>query len=107
MIDIAARLDGPIAVGSDRRAKIVRRPGGSAATQAVWLARFGIGVDFIGRVGAADQEEETELLRRAGVDPHLAADSRFETGRLIAIVDPTGERSFLTDRGANDALERA
>ena len=107
MIDIAAMLEGPIAVGSDRRARIVQRPGGSAATQAVWLARFGIGVDFVGRVGAADHAAETELLRHAGVEPHLAADPVLETGRLIAIVDPTGERSFLTDRGANDALEAA
>ena len=107
MIDIAVALEGPIAVGSDRRAKIVQRPGGSAATQAVWLARFGMSVDFVGRVGAAGHAAETELLRRAGVEPHLAADPSRETGRLIAIVDPTGERSFLTDRGANDALEAA
>ena len=93
MIDIAVALEGPIAVGSDRRAKIVQRPGGSAATQAVWLARFGMSVDFVGRVGAADHAAETELLRRAGVEPHLAADLSRETGRLIAIVDPTGERS--------------
>jgi sugar/nucleoside kinase (ribokinase family) len=107
MIDIAVALEGPIAVGSDRRAKIVQRPGGSAATQAVWLARLGMSVDFVGRVGAADHAAETELLRRFGVEPHLAADPSRETGRLIAIVDPTGERSFLTDRGANDALEAA
>ena len=107
MIDIAVALEGPIAVGSDRRAKIVQRPGGSAATQAVWLARFGTSVDFVGRVGAADHAAKTGLLRRAGVEPHLAADPSRETGRLIAIVDPTGERSFLTDRGANDALEAA
>jgi sugar/nucleoside kinase (ribokinase family) len=107
MTDIAAMLEGPIAVGSDRRARIVQRPGGSAATQAVWLARFGIGVDFVGRVGAADHAAETELLRRAGVEPYLAADPVLETGRLIAIVDPTGERSFLTDRGANDGLTAA
>ena len=107
MIDIAVVLEGAIAVGSDRRAKIVQRPGGSAATQAVWLARFGMSVDFVGRVGAANHAAETETFRRAGVEPHLAADPSRETGRLIAIVDPTGERSFLTDRGANDALEAA
>ena len=107
MIDIAALLDGPIAIGSDRRAKIFERAGGSAATQAVWLARFGIAVDFVGKVGAADFARESERLRRAGVEPHLAADSYFETGRLIAIVESSGERSFLTDRGANDALEAA
>ena len=28
----------------------------------------------------------------------------IQTGRLVAMIDPDGERSFLTDRGANDAL---
>jgi sugar/nucleoside kinase (ribokinase family) len=105
MIDIAAVLEGPIAIGSDRRARISQGPGGSAATQAVWLAREGIGVDFVGRVGARDHAAQSEVLRRAGVDPHLAADDARETGRLVAIVDPSGERSFLTDRGANDGLQ--
>lgn len=107
MTDISARLEGPIAVGSDRRAAIVQRPGGSAATQAVWLARFGIAVDFVGRVGAADHVAQSEILRDEGVDPNLAADPALQTGRLIAIVDSAGERSFLTDRGANDALAAA
>ena len=107
MIDTIVRLEGPIAIGSDRRAKIVNRPGGSAANQAVWLAHFGVKVDFIGRVGAADRQAETRLFARAGVAAHLAGDSRHETGQLIALVDPSGERSFLTDRGANEALEAA
>jgi sugar/nucleoside kinase (ribokinase family) len=107
MIDIIVRPEGPIAVGSDRRAKIETRPGGSAANQAVWLAHFGVKVDFVGRVGAAELARESELLRRAGVDAALAADDRLETGRLIALIDPSGERSFLTDRGANDALHAA
>ncbi len=105
MIDTIVRLEGPIAVGSDRRAKIALRPGGSAANQAVWLAHFGVEVDFVGRVGAADRRRETARLRRAGVDARLTGDSARETGRLIALVDPSGERSFLTDRGANEALE--
>ncbi len=104
MTDIAAQLEGPIAIGSDRRARIVERPGGAAATQAIWLARFGIEVDFVGRVGAADHPRQCELLSREGVTPHLAADPELETGRLIVIVEPSGERSFLTDRGANDRL---
>jgi len=107
MVDYIARLEGPIAVGSDRRAAIARRSGGSAANQAVWLAHFGVGVDFVGRVGRADHERESQALRGAGVEPALAADDELETGRLIALVDPAGERSFLTDRGANDALEAA
>ena len=36
--------------------------------------------------------------------PHLAGDPERQTGRLVALIDPNGERSFFTDRGANDAL---
>ncbi len=105
MVDLIVRLEGPIAVGSDRRAHIAERPGGSAANQAVWLAHFGAKVDFVGRVGAADVEAQSRLFARAGVEAHLAGDPAHETGRLIALVDPSGERSFLTDRAANEALE--
>jgi sugar/nucleoside kinase (ribokinase family) len=104
MIDTIVRPEGPIARGSDRRAAIASRPGGSGANQAVWLAHFGAKVDFVARVGVADHQRETAELRRAGVDAHLAADKDRPTGRLIALVDPSGERSFLTDRGANEAL---
>jgi len=104
MVDILVRPEGPIAIGSDRRAEIVARPGGSGANQAVWLAHFGAAVDFVARVGAADRAREATRLSRAGVTPHLVGDARRQTGRLIALVDASGERSFLTDRGANLAL---
>jgi sugar/nucleoside kinase (ribokinase family) len=104
MIDLLVRPEGPLAVGTDRRAAIVTRPGGSAANQAVWLAHFGAAVRFVGRVGAHDHVAQTAAFRASGVEPHLAADAAQESGRLIAIIDPSGERSFLTDRGANDGL---
>jgi sugar/nucleoside kinase (ribokinase family) len=107
MTDITARLSGPIAVGSDRRAEILVQPGGSAATQSLWLARLGLGVDFVAKVGAADLDRESARFRAAGVTPHLTADPERQSGRLIALVDPSGERSFLTDRGANDSLDAA
>ena len=80
-------------------------PGGSAANQAAWLSSFGVIVDFVGRVGAADLERETARFKAVGVTPHLHGDPIHETGRLIALIDPDGERSFLTDRAANEALE--
>ena len=40
-----------------------------------------------------------------GVTPWLVGDAERPTGRLVALIDPSGERSFLTDRGANEALE--
>lgn len=107
MTDIVARLSGPIAVGSDRRAEIAVHPGGSAATQAVWLARAGLQVDFVGKVGAADFQMESDRLSAAGVTPHLAVDPDKASGRLVVLVDPSGERSFLTDRGANNSLTTA
>ena len=57
MTDVIVRPEGPLARGSDRRASIAFKPGGSAANQAAWLASFGVEVDFVGRVGAADVAE--------------------------------------------------
>ncbi len=47
------------------------------------------------------------MFRRRGVEAWLVADQERETGRLVALIDPSGERSFLTDRGANEALTEA
>jgi sugar/nucleoside kinase (ribokinase family) len=104
MTDLLVRPEGPLAVGSDRRASIEARPGGSAANQAVWLAHFGLDVRFVGRVGASDHAAQIAMFRESGVEARLIADAERETGRLIALIDPSGERSFLTDRGANDGL---
>jgi sugar/nucleoside kinase (ribokinase family) len=105
MTDVIVRPEGPLARGSDRRASITVQPGGSAANQAAWLASFGVKVDFVARVGAGDVESETTRFKAIGVTPYLVGDRTHETGRLIALIDPDGERSFLTDRGANEALE--
>jgi sugar/nucleoside kinase (ribokinase family) len=105
MTDVIVRPEGPLARGSDRRASITIHPGGSAANQAAWLASFGVAVDFVARIGAADVESETARFKAIGVAPHLVGDRTHETGRLVALIDTDGERSFLTDRGANEALE--
>jgi len=105
MTDVIVRPEGPLAPGSDRRASITLRPGGSAANQAAWLASYGASVDFVARVGLSDVEIETRRLAAIGVKPHLVGDPRHETGRLVALIAADGERSFLTDRGANEKLE--
>jgi len=104
MQDIIVRPTGPVVAGSDRTARIEVHPGGSAASQAVWLARCGLDVDFVARVGRADVAALTRDFAHAGVAAHLAPDDHAQTGRLIVLLDPDGERSFLTDRGANENL---
>ena len=73
MTDVIVRPEGPLARGSDRRASITVQPGGSAANQAAWLASFGVNVDFVARVGAADVESETARFKAIHVSPISSA----------------------------------
>ncbi len=107
MTDIIVRPEGALVRGSDRRAIIRSRPGGSGANQAVWLGALGVPVTLLARVGAEDVGALETHFRRLGVDPLLLADRDRPSGVLVTIVDPDGERSFFTDRGANLAFARA
>lgn len=104
MTDVIVVPEGPLVRGSDRRAAIQSRPGGSGANQAVWLGAMGTRVSFVARVGARDKPQLEAYFRGFHVDPILVADAMRPSGMLVTIVDPDGERSFLTDRGANLAL---
>lgn len=107
MTDIVVKPEGPIVHGADRRAAIRVLPGGSGANQAAWLAAEGARIIFAGRVGAHDADHQASLLADCGVIPVLARDDRLPTGTIVTLLSPDGERSFLTDRGANRNLCRA
>ncbi len=107
MTDVIVRPHGPIVRGSDRAATIRPAPGGSGANQAAWLGYLGGSVTFVGRVGTNDGPAQATALRLHNVVPVLATDATLPTGLLVTLLDPDGERSFLTDRGANAALCRA
>lgn len=101
-VDIVSTLRTPLARGSDARAEVRVMPGGSGANVAVWLARLGHPVAFLGRVGddlfgrwLADD------LRDEGVEPHLIVDHDRATAVIQVLVEPGGERTMLPDRGAN------
>ena len=98
-------LDG-VTPDSDTRATISARPG-DAANQAAWMAHLGADVVFDGRVGARDVAYHRRELARAGVRARLAADREAETGSIVIMVEPDGERTMFTDRGANLRLRRA
>jgi sugar/nucleoside kinase (ribokinase family) len=77
-------------------------PGGSGANVAVWLARLGQAVTFIGRVGDdVFGRWLAEDLRREGVTPALVVDPKLGTGVIQVLVEPNGERTMIPDRGAN------
>ena len=105
--DIIVMPEGPMVRGSDRRATLRSRPGGSGATQAVWLGSMGVPVKFVARVAEADREANLAYFRSRSVEPILIGDADAPSGVLISVVDSDGERSFLTDRGANLNLNEA
>ena len=84
--------------GTDTASRIFRQRGGSAATVAVYAASKGA-ARFIGQVG--DDRLGTMLvaeLETAGVDVRVVRNGT--TGSIVVLVDQTGERTMLPDRGA-------
>ena len=106
MVDVVARLAGPVAVGSDSAASISFGGGGSAANAAAWLAFAGAraGARRADRATTRAGRTRAEELRAAGVDARLALDDEHPTGTCVVLVAPGGERSMLPDPGANAAL---
>jgi len=106
MVDVVARLTGPVAVGSDSAARIEWGFGGSAANVAAWLVVAGVvSPALVGRVGDdARGAAAASELAALGVDALLAKDTNKGTGTCIVLVAPGGERSMLPDAGANDGL---
>lgn len=105
MVDVVARLSGPLAPGSDAPAVIRFHGGGSAANTAAWLAQAGAEPLLVGRVGDDERGRTArDELRAAGVDAALAVDPELPTGTCIVLVGPDGERTMAPDAGANDGL---
>jgi sugar/nucleoside kinase (ribokinase family) len=93
-------VDG-ITPGSDTPAVIRACPGGAAANQAAWMAHLGAEVTFAGRAGTRDAGYHRAELARAGARVYLAADPEADTGSIVIMVAPDGERTMFTDRAAN------
>ncbi len=104
--DVAVALGGDINHAADTDARIVRRRGGSAANVAASAAQLGAPARFLGQVGAdaagdglvadlADAGVDVTHVRRAGT-----------SGTVVVLVEPSGERTMLTDRRACVGLDR-
>ena len=103
--DVVVRLEGSVNEATDTVARIERRRGGSAANVAVAAVAAGSAARFIGQVG--DDPIGALLvdeLARTGVDVSCVR-RRGRTGTIVVLVDHTGERSMLSDRGAAVELD--
>ena len=101
--DVVVWLNGELNIGSDTDSVIVRTRGGSAANVAMFAALTGTPSRFIGQVGNDNLGEQLcASLRGSGVDVCTVAEGR--TGSIVVVVQPNGERTFLTDRGVASDL---
>ena len=98
-----SELKNQVNIGSDTDSIIVRTRGGSAANVAMFGALTGTPSRFIGQVGNDNLGEQLcASLRETGVDVCTVAEGR--TGSIVVVVQPSGERTFLTDRGVASDL---
>lgn len=103
--DVLVKPDALLLPGGDVTGRIALAPGGSAANTAAWVARCGMPAGFVGMVGAdvfgdmilADLENE-------GVQLHVARTTARDTGVILALIDRAGQRSMVTNQGADFAL---
>jgi ribokinase len=102
-VDIVAVQSTALALGSDTPSRVSLRPGGGGANVASWLAKAGVDVTLIGRVGT-DALAPVALRGLEGVDLQVAHDPLHATGTCVVLVAPGGERTMLPDPGANDEL---
>ena len=101
VLDVVLAPDRELKPGSDVTGRVMLRQGGSASNTARWLGRLGmrptlvcaVGRDATGRALVAD-------VAAAGVEVRAVRVAGAPTGRIGVLVDPGGERSFVTQRGA-------
>lgn len=103
-VDVLVAPHVPAVPGADVPARIRTLAGGAGANTAAWLARLGVAVTLVARVGddPAGRAAAAELAA-AGVAGAPAVDPRLPTATVVALVEG-GDRTLLSDRGAAAAL---
>ena len=108
VLDVVLAADRRLETGTDVPGRVALCQGGSAANTARWLGRLGVAttlVTAVGRDGAG--RTLVEAVRSDGVVVRASRVVGRATGRVGVLVTPDGERSFVADRGAADALTAA
>ena len=105
MLDVVLTPALPLEHGTDVPGRVSLRQGGSAANTARWLARLGARTTLICAVGRdAAGRALVAALESDGVRVRATRVAGLRTGRIGVVVSPGGERSFVADRAAADAL---
>src|SRR6185295_6894275 len=74
----------------------------SAANVAAWVARFGMPAGFVGAVGADPFGDLIVAdLAREGVFMHTPRMAGHDTGVILVLIDRAGQRSMVTNQGAD------
>jgi sugar/nucleoside kinase (ribokinase family) len=104
IVDTIVAPKGPVRPNTDNHSTIRSELGGSAANIAGWLAVLGVETHLLARVGKPDGKGLRTQLEAKNVIPHLQEDNELQTGRIVVLVEGN-QRSFFTDRGANQNLQ--
>ena len=108
VVDVVLAPDRFLEHGTDVPGHVRLVQGGSAATTARWLGRLGVRTSMIAAVGRDPAGRAlVEALRSDGVTARVVRVPGARTGRIGVLVNPDGERSFVTDRGAALQLRAA
>ena len=104
-LDVVLAPGRQLELGTDVPGGVRLHQGGSAASTARWLARVGVRSTLICAVGRDGPGRALiGALRGDGVVVRAARPAGARTARIGMLVDPSGERSFVADRGAADLL---
>ncbi len=103
--DVLAKPDHMLMSGGDTTGRVELAHGGSSANVAVWARRVGMETGFLGKIGR-DQfgEFAVSKLVEERVTPHIVYSETLATGVILVLIDQSGQRSMLTNQGADFQL---
>ncbi len=104
-LDVVLAPARPLEHGTDVPGVVRLHQGGSAASTARWLARLGVHSTLVCAVGRDGPGRAlVAALEGDAVTVRAARPAGARTARIGMLVDASGERSFVADRGAADLL---
>jgi sugar/nucleoside kinase (ribokinase family) len=103
LLDVIVRLDSPLAAGDDATASTALAAGGQAANVAAWAAALGADARVVAKSG---RDDTGELVRRElrGRNVDVRGPDGKRTGVVVSLVQPDGDRTMASDRGASPEL---